>query len=330
MTEATSSISVIICAYTEQRWDALCAAVNSMQQQSLPPDEIIVVIDYNPTLFERAHAQIAAATVVANAHTRGLSGARNTGLDVAHGAIIAFMDEDAAAAPDWLARISASYSDPRVLGVGGAIEPDWQCGRPAWFPTEFDWVIGCTYRGMPTTSTPVRNLIGCNMSFRREVFTQAGIFQSGMGRVGTLPVGCEETEFCIRLAQLVPGSVLQYDPQARVSHHVPATRARWAYFRSRCYNEGRSKALVAGLVGSHDGLATERSYTLRTLPQGVVRGIADALRGDGAGLLRAGAIVAGLLITAGGYVVGKAEGQHRAMRAPVAPPVGAIRNAGSS
>jgi glycosyltransferase involved in cell wall biosynthesis len=331
VTEATGGISTIICAYTEERWDALLAAVESVRQQTLPPDEIIVVIDHNPALLARARAQIAAATVIANTEARGLSGARNTGLAVAQGAIIAFMDEDAAAAADWLARLSACYRNPRVLGAGGAIEPDWQSGRPAWFPVEFDWVVGCTYRGMPTTPTPVRNLIGCNMSFRRGVFTQAGTFQNGIGRVGTLPVGCEETELCIRLAQLAPDGLLQYDPQARVHHRVPAARARWAYFRSRCYNEGRSKALVARLVGSRDALATERSYTLRTLPQGAARGLADALRGDVAGLLRAGAIVSGLLITAAGYLVGKAEGRRAARSggAQAAPHVSPARNAGS-
>jgi hypothetical protein len=184
---------------------------------------------------------------------------------------------------------------------------------------------------MPTTLTPVRNLIGCNMSFRRRAFTQAGTFQNGIGRVGTLPVGCEETELCIRLAQIAPDGLLLYDPQARVLHRVPAGRARWGYFRSRCYNEGRSKALVARLVGSRDGLATERSYTLRTLPQGAARGLADTLRGDSAGLLRAGAIVSGLLITVAGYLAGKAEAMraNRSGSAPAAPTVSPARNAGS-
>jgi hypothetical protein len=108
---------------------------------------------------------------------------------------------------------------------------------------------------------------------------------------------------------------------------VPAARARWGYFRSRCYNEGRSKALVARLVGAHDGLATERSYTLRTLPQGVAGGLADALGGDGAGLLRAGAIIAGLLITAAGYLAGKAEGLRAGT--PMAAAISPARNARS-
>ncbi|MBX0326316.1 glycosyltransferase [Oscillochloris sp. ZM17-4] len=317
MTKVARPISVIICAYTEARWDDLLAAVESVRRQTLPPDEIIVVIDHNPALLARARSMIGGAQVIANSEARGLSGARNTGLSVARGAIIAFMDEDAVAAEDWLATLDTHYAEPEVVGAGGAIKAAWAHGRPSWFPEEFDWVVGCTYTGMPVAPAPVRNLIGCNMSFRREVFARAGSFKDGIGRIGTLPVGCEETELCIRLAQIWPQSVLRYDPQARVRHTVPAARARWGYFRSRCYNEGRSKALVAKLVGSRDGLATERSYTLRTLPLGVARGIGDALRGDGAGLLRAGAIIAGLIVTTAGYGVGQVESLLEARRAPV-------------
>ena len=81
-------------------------------------------------------------------------------------------------------------------------------------------------------------------------------------------------------------------------------RARWRYFRRRCWAEGLSKAAVARSVGSEAALECERSYVTRTLPTGVGRGLADALRGDRFGVARSGAIVAGLMITAGGYLLG--------------------------
>jgi hypothetical protein len=229
---------------------------------------------------------------------------------VAQGAIIVFLDDDAVPADDWLSSLIAAYDDPAVVGVGGAVEPRWQGRRqrPAWFPPEFDWVVGCTYQGMPQITAPVRNLIGCNMSFRREVFERVAVFQSGIGRVGTRPLGCEETEICIAISQRCPGTVLLYVPRARVQHRVPPERMRWAYFRARCHAEGLSKALVARAVGAGDGLASERAYTLRTLPRGVVRGLMDAARhGDLAGLARAGAIVAGLAITTLGYLKGSSD-----------------------
>lgn len=289
--------SVVICAYTDERWDDLVAAVASVTCQSLPPHEIIIVIDHNPALLERVRAHLPQVVAVENSAARGLGGARNSGVAAAHGAIIAFLDDDAIAAPDWLEQLQAAFHNNDVLGVGGAIEPMWLDGQPVWFPTEFNWVIGASYRGMPETITPVRNLFGCNMAFRREVFATLGGFRLGYG--------CDETEFCIRARQHWPEKVLLYNPQAKVQHKVPASRGRWRYFRTRCYFEGRSKAVVSWLVGRQAGLASERSYTLWTLPGGILRGLADAvLAKDHAGLARATAILAGLAITTAGYLTG--------------------------
>jgi hypothetical protein len=83
----------------------------------------------------------------------------------------------------------AHYDDPMVHGVGGSATAVWTGGpRPRWLPAEFDWIVGCTYVGQPTRTAHVRNLVGCNMSFRREVFDIAGGFSDRIGRVGTKPV----------------------------------------------------------------------------------------------------------------------------------------------
>jgi GT2 family glycosyltransferase len=324
------TMSVVVCAYTEERWDDLVTAVSSLQHQTSPADEIIVVIDHNPELLARAQQHIQGITCVPNREMRGLSGARNTGIALAQGELIAFMDEDAMAAPDWLAQLRSGFRTVDVLGVGGAILPQWQPKRPFWFPTEFNWVVGCTYRGMPETDAPVRNLIGCNMAFRRHVFSQVGGFRNGMGRIGKVPVGCEETELCIRAGQQWPNGTFLYRPTAQVFHHVPASRAAWRYFWSRCYAEGLSKAQVAHFVGAEDGLANERSYTFRTLPLGVVRGVADtALRFDLSGLTRAAAIVAGLAYTTAGYLRGKVY-QRSSKTAVLSTPSTPITLGGSS
>ena len=300
-------ISVVICAYTERRWDDLLATIASVGHQSSPPFEVIVVVDHNDDLLERLRAHVSDINVVASTRSRGLAGARNTGVAVATGAVVAFIDDDAVADPDWLKFLGAAYADDGVLGVGGAIEPAWQHGRPDWFPAEFDWVVGCTYRGMPEFAGPVRNLIGANMSFRREVFDVVGGFNEGVGRVGSVPLGCEETELCIRAGSRWPGRTFLYEPEARVEHKVPGDRGRWSYFRARCYGEGLSKAAVSRLAGATRGLQSERAYVRRTLPRGVVRGLKDGFGADRHGLRRAGAITFGLAATTAGYARGRLD-----------------------
>jgi len=299
-------ISVVICAYTEDRWGDLVAAVKSVRNQSLSACEVVVVVDHNHSLLMRVRADIPDVIAIENREARGLSGARNSGISISRGDIVAFVDEDAIVAADWLEQLAKHYQEPRVLGVGGAIEPMWVGERPRWFPEEFDWVVGCTYRGMPETTEAVRNLIGCNMSFRREVFAVIGGFRNGIGRIGIRPVGCEETELCIRALQRWPRGILRYEPRARVRHRVPQQRARFGYFRARCFAEGLSKALVTKYVGSRDGLATERSYVMRTLPRGIVRSIRRALlHADAAAAMQAVAIVIGLVVTGAGYLGGR-------------------------
>jgi GT2 family glycosyltransferase len=307
MPDQNLKASVIICAYTQDRWSELVAAVESLYNQNTPPGEIIVVIDHNPYLYQMALSQFPDILVMENRGLRGLSAARNTGTEMTSMPIIAFMDEDATAHPEWLTRLLEIYQDKNVIGVGGRVEPDWLGKRPVWFPDEFAWVIGCTYIGLPKTREPVRNLLGCNMSFRREVFESSGGFRDNLGRLGSLNLlSCEETEFCIRVNRKFHNSRFMYEPLARVYHKVPSSRATWHYYRIRCYAEGFSKAMVANYVGTDDGLASERSYTWRVLPYGILRNIRESVfqrRVDG--LLRAVAITAGLVITTLGYLRGR-------------------------
>ncbi len=298
--------AVIICCYTEDRWVALCAAIDSALNQQLPPAEVIVVVDYNPALYMRVQAQYPAVRVVANHERKGLSGARNTGISVSSAPITAFLDDDAVAEADWLARLCAPMADPQVMGVGGKLEPNWLDGFPGWLPDEFYWVVGCTYRGLPTQSGKVRNMIGGNMCIRRELFDEVGGFRSEIGRIGTIPLGGEETEFCIRAHQSRPESWFLYEPAARIQHEVPGKRTTWRYFRSRCYSEGLSKALISRLVGAQDGLHSESSYVMSVLPRGILRNLSEVLfHRDIHGLQRATVIVAGLVITTVGYLVGR-------------------------
>jgi GT2 family glycosyltransferase len=295
--------SVIICAYADERWDDTIAAVASVESQQPSPHEVILVVDHNPELQARFVERLPQVRVSPNQNERGLSGARNTGIALTSGDIVAFLDDDAIALPGWLDALTRPYADPNVIGVGGRTEPGWATGRPRWWPGEFDWVVGCTYTGQEPGT--VRNLLGGNASYRRDLFA-VGAFASHIGRTASnrRPLGCEETEFCIRVNKDGHRGVFVYDDRPVIVHKVPAARQHFSYFRSRCLAEGMSKALVTESVGLGPSLATERRYSTVTLPAGVLRGLGRGVCGDLAALLSAAAIVVGLAYTVVGYGIG--------------------------
>ncbi|MFD5258192.1 glycosyltransferase family 2 protein [Streptomyces bobili] len=311
----STGISVVVCVYTEDRWEDILAAVSSVRAQSLPALETLLVVDHHPVLLDRLareYKEVTGVRVLPNAGPRGLSAGRNTGIAASRGEVVAFLDDDAVAERDWLRRFAAAYDDPRVMAVGGRTEPVWASGRrPDWFPEEFDWVVGCSYRGLTPGLTRVRNILGGNASFRRTAFDLAGGFATGIGRDGDRrPLGGEETELCIRLSRARPDAILLVDDRAVIHHKVPEARERFAYFRTRAYAEGLSKALVARSVGAGKGLESERRYATRVLPAGVVRGLRDQVLARRGGARRAGAIVAGVLTAAGGYAVGSVRARR--------------------
>lgn len=300
---AAPTVSVVICAHTMDRLADLRAAVASVIEQSRPPDELIVVIDHNPQLLAAvADLDCETVRVVPNAGPKGLSGARNTGTEGATGDVVAYLDDDAVADEKWLECLTAPYDDPDVVAVGGWAEPNWDTEEPGWFPPEFAWVVGCSHRGLPTTLAEVRNVIGCNMSFRRTAVLDAGGFEVGLGRTADRPLGCEETELCIRVRQSDPSVRILIEPRATIRHRVPESRTSWRYFVSRCRAEGNSKAHVSRLVGSGDGLSSERAYVASVLPRALLRALIRLPRSPAANATRMLAIVGGLVATGGGYV----------------------------
>jgi len=299
------SATVVVCAFADERLELTHTAVAAVLAQQPVPHEVILVIDHNESLAEQLHARLPeSVVVVANAGERGLSSARNTAVSLATGDVVAFLDDDAVPRPGWLATLLAAFADPTVVGVGGKAVPAWQDHQPGWFPNTYLWVVGCSYEGQPETGA-VRNPIGCNMVFRRAVFEQAGLFDTQIGRLGSRPLGCEETELCIRAAREMPGTQFVLVRGAEIDHWVPQGRGVWSYFVRRCYYEGISKALVRTL-GDTRSLDTERTYVTRALPSEALRSGWAALRGrqPAAALGRVTAILIGLLAAAGGYARG--------------------------
>lgn len=305
----TKSVSVVICAYTVARWTVTQRAIESALDQDPRAEEIIVVVDHCPELVHRVRTNYPAGVrVVQNSQSPGLSGARNIGVSAASGDVVAFLDDDACAEPGWLAAHLSCYEYPDVVGVGGKVVPSWESPPPRWFPPEFGWVVGCSYVGQPTTPMPIRNPIGANMSFDRARMSAAGAFSNRLGRVGTAPAGCEETELSIRLLAMFPTARIIYEPAAVVHHRVTDARATWAYFHRRCWNEGLSKATLAALSNPRSALESERAYVTHALPRALRREAGCAVENlDPGSLHRALAIFSGLTVTTAGYLVGRSK-----------------------
>ena len=304
--EAKSSllISIVVCAYTSDRLAQLRHTITSVLNQTYAPREIVLIVDHNPELHNLL-ADLASndVRIASNRGKRGLADARNTGIALARGEIVAFIDDDADADSHWLARLVDCYRDPAVIGSGGRIVPVWdERPPPAWLAEEFLWVIGCTYRGMPERG-PVRNVIGCNMSFRSSVFEEVGPFNTEIGRLRNQPLSCEETEMCIRALKRWPEKKIVYAAEAVVHHHVSPTRRTLSYFARRCYFEGISKVIVRRLCGA-EGTSSELKYLSRALPQAILRNIINVLllRDVFASLARVGTIALGVGAVGAGFV----------------------------
>lgn len=296
--------TVVVCAFASHRLQQTVDCVRSVLSQDPPPGQVVVVVDHNDSLQADLRTRLPdEVEIVANEQARGLSSARNTAIARSRGDYIVFIDDDAIAHPRWLAGLLAAFDDPSVVGAGGQAHPLWESPAPKWLPPEFLWVVGCSYSGQPATGD-VRNPLGCNMAFRADLFERAGMFNPAIGRLGSLPLGCEETEFCLRASRAAPDARIALVGGAEIDHHVPAARGTVRYLLRRCYFEGISKALVRRL-GDDRSLDTERAYLRHALPARIKTSGRRALRGrvaDGLGPIVA---VAGAVGAAGaGYLVG--------------------------
>jgi hypothetical protein len=284
----------------------------------VPVLETVLVIDHNPVLLERAQRELEDVVVVSNVGSRGASGARNSGVAACGGEVVAFLDDDAVASSGWLEALLGHFADPDVVGVGGRIVPLWASSRPRWFPAEFDWAVGASYRGMPDESGPVRNVWSGNMAVLRRVFDAVGGFRDDFGKVGRRSRP-EDTDLCLRAAAAQLRGTWIYEPAGVVGHRVPVKRTTVGYFLHRCLNEGSGKAALAALNGASESTSAERLYTRSALPEGVARGLRDAMHGDAAGGLRSIAIAAGFSFAVAGFLAGRAAGVVHRPGLPQAP-----------
>lgn len=303
-----AATSVVIAAHTPERAEDLACAVSSAQSQQPPPHQVVVAVDNHADLCEWARAQLRGVTVVHHRGPRGASATRNAGARAADGDFLAFLDDDAVARPRWLQSLVAPLGRPDVIGAGGRVEPVWPGLGPQWMPEEFLWVVGASYRGLPETAGPIRNVWSENMAVTRADFLEIGGFREGFGKTGLEPRGGEDTDFCIRLATAMQGGIWWYEPSAQVGHSVPPSRSTLRFFVVRCYNEGQTKADMTTMLGPHKGLQDERRHATKTLPEGIGRELRQAVvRQELVAAQRASAIGVGLCAASLGYMIRRTQ-----------------------
>jgi glycosyltransferase involved in cell wall biosynthesis len=224
--EAPPFISVVVC--TCNRPDQLRVCLDHLEQQQYPSFEVIVVDNSPQTGAVRAQVRSLDAARYRYVPERraGLSRARNAGVSVAKGDIVAFVDDDEEPDVYWLVALARGFARGSDVGcVTGLI-------TPACLDTEaqvaFEEIGGhskgrgfapaiFTERGPQSPLYPRPPFgAGGNMAFRREVLAKIGRFDNALG-AGTASLGAEDT-LALTLV-LLSGSAIAYEPAAFVRHH---------------------------------------------------------------------------------------------------------------
>jgi glycosyltransferase involved in cell wall biosynthesis len=306
-------VSVIISTFSIDRANHVASCIKSLRKQTLPPDEIILVLDPDEALLEFYKSCMPHDVKIVVSEGYGLSYARNAGVKSAKGEIVAFIDDDAVADDRWLENLVKSYDDPLVVGVGGLIKPIWESSRPIWFPEELDWIVGCSYKGLPKNKAYVRNPIGCNMSFRKDVFGKVGYFRADIGRFKNKPSAGEEAELTLRIFERIPGSKILYDPATVIYHRVPKARANLKYVVRRSFYEGFSKALILAHKSNPLKAMSSEGLYLKYLLQNTIPSKLKNLR-KFENICQLMSLVISIFSTFVGYLLGQLEGTIAAER----------------
>ena len=238
------ALSVVVC--TRNRARLLTACLASLDEQSLERDQYEVVVvdngsaDGTPALLNRWRGA-ATGRVAVREPVVGLSTARNRGLAIATGEVVAFLDDDALAAPSWGAAHLAAYREPSVVGAGGPIVLSFPEGRPAWAVTELEhWWSALDLGDDDIVFPPPHGPYGANMSVRRVAGLEVGGFDAGLGRRGRSLMSSEEADLSARL--WAAGGELAYRAGAVVIHQVTHERLRRRWVLRRGLAQGRTNA----------------------------------------------------------------------------------------
>lgn len=271
-------VSVVVCAYSTERYDVLRACLESVIAQTHSPLEIVVVIDGNEELYGRVRNAFDDHDGIVfhlNERNRGISYSRTKGAALASGEIVAMIDDDAVAEPTWIERHVDVYDDRGAIAVAGPVEPDWLEGKPSFFPPEFYWLVGCTEPGFASEGEEIRNGYGSNISYRRDAFLEVGGYDVNTGRRGGHHIQAHEPPVCLRLRERFDTGVI-YTERAVVTHRLFAYRGEFGWLVRRSFWQGYSKRIMDDILDLP--MDEERGYLLDLATSIVPRRVAGLLR----------------------------------------------------
>lgn len=196
-------ISVVITSYNAK--ETIEPTLESLRKQRTRRDFEIILVDSSTDGTADLIAKKFPHIRICRCSERKFCGeARNIGVSVAKGAIIAFTDADCRVEQNWIEEIAKAHESPYLV-IGGAIanaNPESYIGWAAYF-TEFShWMPG-TQRG------EMDDVAGANMSYKKEVFDTYGAF------IGD--TYGSDTDFHWRIGK--DGQRLQFVSTILVSHH---------------------------------------------------------------------------------------------------------------
>jgi uncharacterized membrane protein/glycosyltransferase involved in cell wall biosynthesis len=248
-------VSIVVCSYNGA--DVLPGALSAIQAQIYDGQlEVIVVDDGSSDDTSDIAKSFKDVIVVRNEPNQGLAGARNVGIQAAHGDVVAFTDDDCRPEPTWISELAAAYEDESVCGVGGeATSNDSQTitlrylreSRPL-APLErslaasnkLTYRLGLYVKGLlgltkrpANTKRRVYSLVGANMSFRKKALQEVGGFDD------RFRFGAEEEDLCKRIYALHPDGLV-YAPEAKIIHHFEPS-LRDTLRRSSAYGKGNAR-----------------------------------------------------------------------------------------
>ena len=250
-------ISVILCSHDRLHYVRSC--MESLASQTVDQDEfeIILVDSGSPAAvhveLKRLVGQVANARLL-RLERPGVSLARNAGACAATGDYVAYIDDDAMAAPDWIEQIQhvLAEQDCRPAVLGGRVLPVWEKPLPDWWPHSLRGVLSIIehegageYRtdALPASVEPY----GVNMILRRDVMLRHGGFAEALGRLGLVLQSDEDVQLAWRLQDA--GFSAVYDSRVVVHHSIQAKRLNVEWLLSRLYWQGASTVQTRRLLG---------------------------------------------------------------------------------